>query len=284
MFLHNLSKTNELLIILASGVHLWRVFSIMMMFTFCLGLFFVGIVNPLASFALQKYDKLSAKLSNRYSATMFVTKSKIFFREYTEQENYFIAASSVDIGRNKIYNVSLIVTNAQYKFLYRAEAQEASINNNNLILHNPVISSTDKIQTLPELSFPTKISLYQLTLSLKSPEKISIWQLPNMIDYSSQSGLPVTKYQLHYYKELAKPFAMVAMSQIPYLFLNLSTRRNKTSHIMHAVVLNIITYGVLEFVFRVLAYNGLSPAWSVMLPLAFIILIINFAILHLQEA
>jgi lipopolysaccharide export LptBFGC system permease protein LptF len=244
----------------------------------------VTVINPLSSFALQKYEKLSTSLSNKDKATIFVTKSKLFFREYIDNEHHFIAAKSVNIKKNKIYNVNLVTTDANYKFLFRADAEEASLENNLIILHHPIISYENKTEKLPILSFATKISLNKLALSIKSPEKINIWQLPTIIEYSSKSGLPVIKYQLHYYKELTKPFAMVAMSQIAYIFLRLNNRQSKTYPIIKSIVLSVFIYGILEFSFRILAYNGVIPILAIIMPLIFIILIINFAILHFQEA
>ena len=114
---------------------------------------------------------------------------------------------------------------------------------------------------------------------------IPLWSLSSSIENFARSGLVVTKYQIHYYKQLFKPLGMVAMSFIACWFISLNIRDNSSTRMaVLALVTGICTYFFLEISLRILAYSGLHPILATLLPILFIILISNFVILHFQEA
>ena len=78
---------------------------------------------------------------------------------------------------------------------------------------------------------------------------------------------------------------MVAMSLVACWFISLNTRDRSGARVaILGLVSGVCTYFFLEMMVRILAYSGLNPMLSVLLPLLFIILISKFVILHFQEA
>jgi lipopolysaccharide export system permease protein len=114
---------------------------------------------------------------------------------------------------------------------------------------------------------------------------IYLWSLQSSIQKFARSGIPITSYQLYYFKKLLNPLAMVAMSFIACWFINLNLRDNTNSTVLiFGLALGTCTYFFLELSFRILAYSGLTPILAISLPIIFRILISNFVILHFQEA
>ena len=174
---------------------------------------------------------------------------------------------------------------SQNNLTQRIDSSKALVGTGSFILDNPTITSKDFYESRKMMSIPTNLSIDNLMQTFASPEMITIWSLKSSIEKFAKSGLAVTKYQIHYYKQLFKPISMVAMSFIACWFISINVRGNSESRdIIIGLILGISTYFFLEMSLRILAYNGVYPILAALLPILFIILLSNFVILHFQEA
>ena len=96
MFLRNITKQNELVIILSSGVPIWNIFIAPIIVTFIIGILILGIVNPIGTYGLQEYDRLEAKLRKTPHLNFVISQAGIFFFENFAGNNRIIQAKSIN--------------------------------------------------------------------------------------------------------------------------------------------------------------------------------------------
>ncbi len=285
LFLRSITKNNEMLILLSSGIPTWRIFIIPIIVTFIIGLFVLSILNPVGAWGLREYEKLEAKVMGAPHLNFVISQSGIFFFEKFAENNRIIRAKSINAKRKSLEGVTILVLDKHNNFIKRIDAPEAILEPGAFRIISPNVTLENEAQKFDKLELPTRLSIDNLMRRFAPPEMIPIWDLGSSIEKFSKSGLAITRYQIHYYKQLFKPLAMVAMAFVACWFLTLNLRDNSGSKLAFlGLVLGMCTYFFLEMALRILTYSGLPPALATMLPILFIILISNFVILHFQEA
>lgn len=285
LFLRYLITSNELVIIIGSGVPIWQIFIIPITSSLLFGIIIIAIINPLGTLGFAEYDKIESRLNNEPQNSFLVSKSGIFFYEQYQGTNRIIQARSINPSKKSISDMTILMVDQQNQLIKRIDSPLAILEGNQFHLLDPVISTQNESSSMKGLSLPTNLSISNLIQRFKPPEMISIWHLPESIDKISNSGLPILNYQLHFFKQLFKPISIAAMVLLACWFLSLNNRDNSAAkNIIFALVIGLSTYFLLEITVRILAYGGLSPIFATLLPILFIILISNFIILNFQEA
>ncbi len=285
LFLRNITKMNELIVILSSGISIWRVFTIPITVTFLTGFIILFVINPIGTYGLQEYQKLEAKITETPNLDFIISQSAIFFFEKFAGTNRIIQAKSINANKKTLLDVTILILDKHNNLTKRIDTPTVVLKAGAFKLFFPKITYRDSSEQLDQLNIPTNLSIDNLMQRFIPPEMIPIWNLNDSIDKFAESGLAVTRYQLYYYKQLFKPIIMVAMSYIACWFISLNIRDNSSVKVaVFGLLLSICTYFFLEITLHILAYSGLHSIFAILLPILFIILISNFVILHFQEA
>jgi len=285
LFLKNITKQNELIIILSNGVPIWKVFIIPIIVTFVFGLVILSAISPIGTYGLKEYDKVEAKVMETPYRNFIISQSGIFFFEKFADSNRIIQARSINAKEKELSDVTILMVDSQNNLTKRIDSPQAFINPGAFILKNATITKRNSVVNKDEINLPTNLSIDNLMETFVSPEMIPIWSLSSSIEKFAKSGLSVTRYQIHLYKQLFRPISMVAMSFIACWFISLNVRDNSGARkTVIGLILGICTYFFLEMTLRILAYSGIPPVLAALLPILFIILLSNFVILHFQEA
>lgn len=285
MFVRILTRQNELIIILSSGIPIWRVLIIPIIISFFIGIIILSIINPIGSYGLRSYEKLEKKVNKIPDLNFNISQSGIFFFENFAGNNRIIQTTSVNVKDKFLLDITILLVDEHNNLYKRIDAPKAIANTGSFKLINPTITTDTSSETLKELNFPTNLSINNLVQRFINPEIIPIWNLKNTIEKFIRSGLLVTRYQIYYYKQLFMPITLMAMSCVACWFISLNMRDN--SNIKMAgigLITGLCAYFFLQITLSILAYSGLPPMLSILLPILFIILISNFVILHFQEA
>jgi lipopolysaccharide export system permease protein len=285
LFLQKITKQNELIVILSNGIPIWKVFIIPIFVTFAVGIFLLFTINPIGTYGLNEYERTKAKINGTPHLNFVVSQSGIFFFERFAGNNRIIQAKSINAKEKTLSDVTILMIDSQNNLTKRIDSPIANIQPGSFILHNSIVTRRNSSVKKETMSLPTSLSIDNLMQTFAEPEMIQLWNLKGSIEKFAKSGLAITKYQIHYYKQLFRPLAMVAMSFIACWFISLNIRDNSSARLaVIGLILGICTYFFLEMSLRILAYSGLHPILAALLPILFIILVSNFVILHFQEA
>ncbi|WP_323738837.1 LptF/LptG family permease [Candidatus Trichorickettsia mobilis] len=284
-FLRRITKYNELVIILCNGIPLWRLLLIPIMATLLLGIFIITVINPLGIYGLMKYEQIETKLTKRKYNNLTISQFGIFFFEEYDNSNRIIQTKSLNPTTHEMHDVIMLFVDDRNRFIKRIDAPHVKLDNNVFQLTEPKVITNNTTEAYVNLVIPTSLSMNSLINSFISPEMISFWELPTVINTLLKAGLPVVNYQLHYYKQLFKPLMMAATAILSCCFLSLRTRDNSHKKmVVNGILLGFTSYAAMEIILRILAYNGLKPLLAVLLPICLMIFIGSFIILHLYEA
>lgn len=285
LFIRNISRHHELVVVLGSGVPIWRVFAGPVLSVALIGILALVVINPMGTYGLQSYGRLESKLRDDSNSSFIISRAGIFFFEKFVDSNRVIQAKSIDANTKFLSDVTVLMVDERNNFMKRVDAKKATLDQGKFTLEKPVVNFRDTHESLDELVLPTKLSVDNLMQRFSPPETIFIWNLNHVMKNFTRSGLIVTKYQIHYYKQLFKPLAMIAMTLIGCWFVSLNMRDNSSARAaIYGLVVGVCSYFFLEISVRMLVYSGLAPLLATLLPILFIILISNFVILHFQEA
>lgn len=284
-FLRRISRHNELIILLCSGISIWRIIAIPAISSIFLGILMVGLINPIGVYGLQKYEQLEGKLTNKKLTNLSIIHSGILFAEEYKNSKRIVQARSIHLATKKLKDVTILFIDDDNNFLKRIDANTAILTDGAFNLLNSKSTTGDNSEKHLELLVPTSLSISAFTESSVSPEMVSVWNLPNSINKFLKSGLPIINYQIYYYKQLFKPLLMMATIFLASCFITLRHRDSHEAKMLAAgLVLGVLAYSVIEILLRVLAYSGTQPALAILLPIFLMILISNFVVLHLYEA
>lgn len=285
LFIQDLRKNNELIIILSNGLDSWRIFIMPVVTSFFFGVMLILILNPIGVYGLKKNAKLEALLTGSNATNFVISPSGAFFYEKYMDNNRIIQAKSIIPTSNILNEVTVLVVDSQNNLLEQIDAIQGKLEQGMFVLTKASVTSGGITKTHDILELKTNLSIANLILRFDPPEMILLWNMSSSINEFLESGLAVTRYQLYYNKQLLKPLAMVALSLVACWFVSFNSRdRSNSIGLIYGLFIGIISYFLLEISFRLLAYSGVSPFIANLLPIMLIILISNFVILHFQEA
>jgi lipopolysaccharide export system permease protein len=285
LFLQKLTSENEMVIIISSGLPIWKVFIIPITATFLFGLIILFTINPLGTYALREYKELENIITDRPKNNFIVSQSGIFFFEDYQKINRIIQARSFNSAKGELSDVLILNVDEQNNLISRIDSPKAILSDGNFMLTSAKTITNESVENNDVIYVPTRLTVSSLMQQFLPPELIPIWQLKNSIEKFANSGLPVVGYKIYYYKQLFKPLFMTCMVFLACWFTSLNVRNNYGPKVMMmGILVGVITYFLLEIIPRILAYGGFDPMYSILLPILFIIMISNFVILHFQEA
>ncbi len=281
LFLRRLTKHNELITILCNGIHIWRVIAVPFFAAIILGIILITICNPIGTFGLHKYESLKAKLFKKPSTNLSISKSGLLFLENYQGNKRIIQAGSIDVVNNKLNKIIILFLDNENNFIKRIDAQYGVLIDNNFTLTSVKFSDTNSFKKYEHFTVPTNLSISNLLNSFISPEMIAIWDLPDTIKQLVKFGLPITNYQIYFYKQLFKPIIMATTVILAACFFSLRQRDSSQEKILViGLFLGFIIYSLLEILFKILAYNATPPFLAILLPNICILFFSNFVIMH----
>lgn len=214
-----LSQAQELAVIRAAGLSVWQFLKPLLAFTFILAIFIVCVIEPLGVYMQSRFDERQVELT-QVKPQLSVTAGGIWFREASQNNNYFIRADRLDPDNtNRLIKVDISVMDAQGNFSHRLTAADAVLENGVFKLTGATRQSGVDIETLSGITeLPTQLDVDNLQAGFKPPRAVSIWQLPLYIDEAGAAGIDVTRHQARFQSLLALPILLLAMVMVAACF------------------------------------------------------------------
>jgi lipopolysaccharide export system permease protein len=230
---------------------------------------------------LQKYESIITKITANQPNNLVISKSGIIFYENYNGKKRIMQAGSIDVADSLLSNLTILFINDKNNLLKRIDAKQGVLTDNNLLLTSVTITDNNKSEKYESFVIHTNLSISKLLNNYTNPEMISIWNLPELIQQLGDSGLPVSSYQIYYYKQLFKPIIMSASVMLAACFFSLKQRDNsQTKILIIGLATGLIIYSMAEVILKVLSYNAIPAYLAVLLPNIFILFLSNFVIMH----
>lgn len=257
----HVSKSNEFVIIRASGVSIWGFLAPVLTATFLIGAVNVTIINPIAARMYELYETLNFRFKVQDMNAVLFSDKGLWTRESLKNGDIMVVqAKNVTQENNNLLlrQVSVMELDKNSRIVKSTEAFAATLGDSNrLDLKDVKIFIPGKpIQSLSSVSYPTELTPNRIKETFVTPEAISFWSLPGTIKFYERSGFSVIKHHLRYLSLLSSPFLLMAMVLVAAVFA--LRPNNRRGGVLYLVVGGIVTGFVVYFMSQVIYAFGLN--------------------------
>lgn len=284
-----MSKTNEFVIIRASGVSIWGVLTPVLLAVFGIGLFWVAVFNPISAKLYELKETLSYRLSTDNPNAFLFSNKGLWIREGKGNDTIaIINAGSLNLQDDVLWlrDVSIIEVDERTQVKRRIEAFVATLEDGKLNLRDVrIYRAGEQAEILNNLKYPTEMNLQRIKDNFVDPEAISFWNLPDTIKFYETSGFSVQRYKMRYLSLIALPFFLMAMVLVAGIFSLKASQRQ--GGVLLMIVSGIATGFTVYFTSQVVSAFGINsyiPAWFAVWVPAIIVASISISVyLHKEE-
>ncbi len=216
--LWRMTRSQELIIVRASGVSVWQFMAPILLTTVLLGCFNVLVLNPIGARMVARYWELEATYLYR-PATLELTGAGLWLRQTakdsSESKNYefLLHADAVTLNPVTLEPIMVIVYDPQKRYMGRIDGGKAILRDGVWIIADAWYSPDRKpTERLVEYRIPTDLTLQKIQESMAAPNTVSFWSLPHFISSLRAIGLPTTRHQMQFHGLLAEPWFLAAMA------------------------------------------------------------------------
>ncbi|MDC0551300.1 LptF/LptG family permease [Amylibacter sp.] len=248
----SLSRSNEFIILRASGVSALKGLFSVILSAFLLGLISIFILDPLAGKMIGYYDIKLDKLRSKEQSQVLINDNGYWMRQATLNGHQIIKAVNVSNNGQRLHQVTIFNYDENGLVTERFFSESAALKNNELLLTNTIKWSDSKIKKNPiianekikKLKIKTAITPTQLLDGYASPETISPWDMNKQIKKVKSSGFSVLKYQSKKMEQYARPFLFIVMVILGTVF---TLQNSRSRNIGISVVLAVASGFFLHF-------------------------------------
>ncbi len=260
-----LTRSHELVVTRAAGVSVWQFLAPCLVISFFIGLFQIGVFNPMSSVFLNRFEQLEAKHLDRQSNLLAISQTGLWLRQANLTGQSVVHSTHVLQHGNSmdLTNVSIFAYRGTDKFVQRIEADSARLSDGFWHLKNAWVFAPEKPSIFnKEYLFETDLTLTKIQDSFAPPETLSFWDLPFFIKTLEDAGFSAIRHRLHWHSLLAAPLLLCAMILIAATF----TLRQTTRGSMLPIITGGVLSGFLLYFFSDLVFAlGLSDSVPVIL-------------------
>ena len=248
----SLSRSNEFIVLRASGVSALKGLFSVILSAFFLGIISIFILDPLAGKMIGYYDIKLDKLRSKEQSQVLINDNGYWMRQATPNGHQIIKAVSVSNNGQRLHQVTIFNYDKNGLVKERFFSESAALKKNELLLTNTIKWSDTKIKKNPiianekikKLNIKTEITPTQLLDGYASPETISPWNMNKQIKKVKSSGFSVLKYQSKKMEQYARPFLFIVMVILGTVF---TLQNSRSRNIGISVVLAVASGFFLHF-------------------------------------
>jgi lipopolysaccharide export system permease protein len=248
----SLSRSNEFIVLRASGVSALKGLFSVILSAFFLGIISIFILDPLAGKMIGYYDIKLDKLRSKEQSQVLINDNGYWMRQATLNGHQIIKAVSVSNNGQRLHQVTIFNYDKNGLVTERFFSESAALKKNELLLTNTIKWSDTKIKKNPiianekikKLNIKTEITPTQLLDGYASPETISPWNMNKQIKKVKSSGFSVLKYQSKKMEQYARPFLFIVMVILGTVF---TLQNSRSRNIGISVVLAVASGFFLHF-------------------------------------
>jgi lipopolysaccharide export system permease protein len=207
------SRRLEFVIARSAGLSVWQFTGSAAALALLIGVFAVTVYNPVSAAMKEMANQVEAALLNERTATLFqANRDGIWVRQQSvDGQSILNAQTSTDNGR-QLAGVRIFAFDREGRFIERIEARSATLEPGKWLLRDARVHGVaSEPQQYDTYLVSTNLTLEQVRGRLASPDSLSFWNLPQVIEDTERAGLRTERYRLQYQALLARPLLLVAM-------------------------------------------------------------------------
>ena len=277
-FFNSLFTDDEMNIFKYSGLKNTKIFSILIVTTFFVGILIVSIFYNLSSNLKNLYLGLKSNYTDDKKYLAVITNNGLWIKDVYNENILMINASS--FNNNELLDTYISEFDKNFKIIRNIKSQKINITNKEWVIEDAEIFVQNNKNVVKNLTLKTNFD-YELIQNLFSNmSSLSFIELFKMRTNYKKLNYSLTEIDLQLLKLISFPIYFVLMFIFSaIIMMNTKAFKNKSIKIIIGLFLSVIIYYINNFFYILGTSEKISVVSSIIIPLTFLT-IINFLFLR----
>ena len=256
-----------------SGLKNTKIFSILIVTTFFVGILIVSIFYNLSSNLKNLYLGLKSNYTDDKKYLAVITNNGLWIKDVYNENILMINASS--FNNNELINTYISEFDKNYKILRNIKSQKIDITNKEWVINDAEIYVQNKREIIKSLKFNTNFDYKLIQNLFSNMSSLSFLELLEMRKNYKKLNYSLTEIDLQLLKLILFPFYFILMFTFAaVIMMNTKTFKSKSLKIIIGLFLSVIIYYINNFFYILGTSEKLNVISSIIIPLI-ILTIIN---------
>ena len=277
-FFNTLFSDNEINIFKYSGLKNTKIFSILAITTFFVGVIIISLFYNLSSNLKNLYLGLKSNYTEDKKYLAVITNNGLWIKDIYNEKILMINASS--FNNNELVNTYISEFDKNFKIIRNIKSEKIDITNKEWIIKDAEIYIQNNREISKKLKLKTNFD-YELIQNLFSNmSSLSFIELIEMRKNYKKLNYSLTEIDLQLFKLISFPIYFILMFVFSaIIMMNTKTFKNKSIKIIIGLFLSVIIYYVNNFFYVLGTSEKINVLTSVFVPLI-MLTIINFLLMR----
>ena len=271
-FFNNLFSNNEMNIFKYSGLKNSKIFSILTLTTFLIGMFIIMIFYNLSSNLKNLYLGLKSNYTTDDKYLAVITNNGLWIKDIKDEKTLFINAASID--QNLLLNAFISEFDDNYELVRNIKSEKIDISKKEWVVENAEIYIQNSKEIVDKLNIKTNFDYGIIQNLFSNMSSLSILELIEMRKNYKNLNYSLTDIDLQISKLVSFPFYFVLMFLFSgIIMMNTKQFKSKNLKIMAGLFLSVLIYYVNNFFYALGTSEKIGIVSSVFIPLLFFTLL-----------
>ena len=277
-FFNTLFTDNEMNIFKYSGLKNTKIFSILAITTFFVGILIISIFYNLSSNLKSLYLGLKSNYTEDKKYLAVITNNGLWIKDIYNEKILMINASS--INKNELLNTYISEFDKNFEIIRNIKSSKIDITNKEWIVKDAEIYIQNNREIIKSLKLMTNFDYKLIQNLFSNMSSLSFTELIEMRTNYKKLNYSLTEIDLQLFKLISFPFYFILMFIFSaIIMMNTKTFKNKSIKIIIGLFLSVIIYYINNFFFILGTSEKISVLSSIIIPLM-ILTIINYLFLR----
>ena len=273
-FFNTLFTDNEINIFKYSGLKNSKIFSIIAVTTFFVGILIISIFYNLSSNLKNLYLGLKSNYTEDKKYLAVITNNGLWIKDIYNENILIINASS--FNNNELQNAYISEFDKNFKIKRNIKSQKINIENKEWQIENAEIYVQNNREIIEKLKFKTNFDYEIIQNLFSNMSSLSFLELVEMRKNYKKLNYSLTEIDLQLLKLISFPIYFILMFIFSaIIMMNTKTFKSKSLKIIIGLFLSVIIYYINNFFYVLGTSEKINVISSVVIPLS-ILTIINF--------
>ncbi|MBD1163219.1 LptF/LptG family permease [Pelagibacterales bacterium SAG-MED11] len=266
VFFNNLFDNNEMNILKYSGLKNSKIFSILSITTFLLGIFIVFIFYNFSSNLKYFYLGLKSNYTTNDQYLAVITKNGLWIKDTNDNKTLMINAAKID--KNELQNAFISEFNSNYEIIRNIKSNKIDITKKEWVIKNAEIFIENNKIDEEKLYIKTNYDYEIIQNLFSNMSSLSVFELLEMRNNYKKLNYSLTEVDLQLIKLISYPIFFVLMVVFSgIIMMNTKSFKSKNLKITIGFFFSVIIYYINNFFYVLGNTEKISILTAITLPL-----------------
>ena len=271
-FFNNLFTDNEINIFKYSGLKNSKIFLILSITTFFIGILIISIFYNLSSNLKNLYLGLKSNYTEDKKYLAVITNNGLWIKDIYNENILMINASS--FNNNELLDTYISEFDKNFEIIRNIKSQKIDITNKEWVIKNAEIYVQNNKEIVKSLLLKTNFDYNLIQNLFSNMSSLSLIELAEMRKNYKKLNYSLTEIDLQILKLIFFPFYFILMFIFSaVIMMNTKTFKNKTLKIIIGLFLSVIIYYINNFFYVLGASEKINVISSVIVPLTILTMV-----------